>query len=549
MSGCFHCGEPVPAGTDFSLLVRGARRAVCCPGCLAVATLIEHQGLGRFYDFRSAPSARPSERGTASPWSVCDRPEVAARLAPAVGPDRHELRCQVDGVTCAACVWLLERGVRGLDGVADVSVNPLSGETAVQFDPARARLSTILDTIASFGFEPRPAALGRRRAETSRAELKRLAVAGLGAAQVMTFAAALYVGAFKHMEGRLHAVLRAREHGRSPRPSCCMRARRSFAPRGSTCGGGASAWTCPWRSRSPSRCSRACGTRCAATVPCTSIRRRCSCSSCRSAASSSRAPATAPAACSPRSRICDRSRPRAGRAPTLTRVGTVELVPGDQVVVAPGETVPADGELMSEQASFDESLLSGESLGRLRRRGEPVLGGSLNAGRAPAEIRVTHVGADSYLERVGGLLHRALADRPEFLRLADRWATAFVGGLLAITIAAGSFWLAMAPARAFEIVLALLVVTCPCALSLAAPTAFAVALGRLARRGLLLRSARVLERLGDVTLWMFDKTGTLSEGRIVIAAGRCACGRGRRAVPRDRCRARGRQRASRSPAR
>jgi cation transport ATPase len=114
-------------------------------------------------------------------------------------------------------------------------------------------------------------------------------------------------------------------------------------------------------------------------------------------------------------------------------------------------------------------------------------------------------------------LNRALADRPAFLELADRFAAAFVGGLLLVTLAAGAAWWYFAPERAFEIVLALLVVTCPCALSLAAPTAFAVALGKLAQHGLLLRSASVLERLRDVNLWMFDKTGTLTEGRMGVA--------------------------------
>jgi P-type Cu2+ transporter len=513
---CFHCGEPIPGGTDFALLVRGRRQAVCCPGCLAVATLIEQQGLTRFYDFRSAPSVRPKDHA-GSPWTVCDRPEVAARLAPPIGRDRHELRCQVDGVTCAACVWLLERGVRGVEGVADVTVNPLSGETAIQFDPAKARLSAILDTIASFGFEPRPMALGgARRSETSREELKRLAVAGLGATQVMTLAAALYVGAFKHME-EVYTHFFVLVSMLIATPVVLYAGAPIFR----------SAWL-ELRHR-----------RLGMDVPVALAIGIAMLASLWNALRGSGQvyfdSATMFLFFLSLGRFLEsRARHRAGglfdaladlrplsatrrQGADFTRVGTVELVVGDHVVVAPGEAVPADGELVSEQGSFDESLLSGESLGRLRTRGEPVLGGSLNLGRAPVELRVTHVGADSYLERVGGLLHRALADRPEFLKLADRWAAWFVAALLLVTAAAGAFWLATAPKHAFEVVLALLVVTCPCALSLAAPTAFAVALGRLARRGLLLRSARVLERLGDVTLWMFDKTGTLSEGRIVVA--------------------------------
>jgi Cu2+-exporting ATPase len=179
--------------------------------------------------------------------------------------------------------------------------------------------------------------------------------------------------------------------------------------------------------------------------------------------------------------------------------------------------VPADGELVSAAGSFDESLLSGESAGRRRSAGETVLGGSLNAGHAPVDIRVTRIGSDSYIERIGSLLHRAMAEKPAFLELADRWASRFVAAVLAATAVAGAIWLELAPERALEVVLAMLVATCPCALSLAAPTAFAVALGRLARRGLLCRSARVLERLGQVDTWLFDKTGTLTEGRMRIA--------------------------------
>ena len=492
---------------------------MCCPGCLAVATLIEQQGLARFYEFRTVPSARPKDHAAAaSPWAVCDRPEVAARLAPRAAEGRNELRCRVDGVTCAACIWLLERGVRGIEGVTDVGVNPLSGETTVQFDPQRTRPSEILGTIASFGFEPRPALLGgadHGHSEAQRAELKRLAVAGLGSAQVMTLAAALYIGGFEHMEAA-YASFFVLASMVVATPVVLY--------------SGAPIFASAWRDLRGGRLGMDVPVALALVIALGASL----VNALRGSGHVYFDSATMFLFFLVLGRFLEsRARRRAGgvfdaladlrplsttrrRGDSLERIGTIELAPGDLVVVAPGEAVPADGELTSEHGAFDESLLSGESLGRLRARGEAVLGGSVNAGRAPAEIRVTRLGADSYLERVGNLLQRALADRPAFLRVADRWATWFVVALLAITAAAGAFWLSTAPDRAFEVVLSLLVVTCPCALSLAAPAAFAVALGTLARRGLLLSSARVLERLGDVTTWMFDKTGTLSEGRIVV---------------------------------
>jgi Cu2+-exporting ATPase len=514
---CFHCGEPVPAKTNFSLVVNGTRHRLCCPGCLAVATLIERQGLARFYDFRTLPSLRPKD-GAANQWDVCDRPEVAARLAPRAGDGRSELRCRVDGVTCAACVWLLERGVRAIEGVTDVGVNPLSGETSVHFDPQRTRVSAILHAIASFGFEPRPALLrsaDRKHSDAQRTELKRLAVAGLGSAQVMTLAAALYVGAFEHMDAA-YASFFVLASMLIATPVVLY--------------SGAPIFASAWRDLRHGRLGMDVPVALALVIALAASL----VNALRGAGQVYFDSATMFLFFLVLGRSLEsRARRRAGgvfdaladlrplsaarrRGGTVECVGTIELAAGDVVVVAPGEPVPADGEIVSEQGAFDESLLSGESLGRLRTCGDSVLGGSVNVGRAPVDIRVTRLGADSYLERVGGLLQRALADRPAFLRVADQWATWFVVALLAITALAAAFWLATDPARTFDVVLALLVVTCPCALSLAAPAAFAVALGTLARRGLLLSSARVLERLGDVTTWMFDKTGTLTEARIAV---------------------------------
>jgi Cu2+-exporting ATPase len=517
MNACFHCGEPIPAGVDCKSLADGALRQFCCPGCLSVASLIERQGLARFYDFRSVPSMRPQAPDPA--WAISDRPEVAKRLVTPLGPGRSEVRCRVDGVTCAACVWLLERGLRGIDGVADVTINPLSGETAVQFDPRNLTVRSILEAIASFGFAPRLTLAARaspQQADAARDDLKRLAVAGLGSMHVMTLAAALYVGAAKGMEPS-YASFMALASMLIATPTVLYAGAPIFR----------AAWADlrRWRLGMDVPVALAIAIALVASLW----------NTLRGIEPVYFDSATMFVFFLTLGRFFEsRARHKAGdlfhaladlrplvagrlRDGVLERVGTVELAIGDRVLVAPGEAVPTDGDLLSDSGTFDESLLSGESAGRRRTRGEPVLGGSLNAGNSPLEVEVTRLGADTYLERVGSLLHRALADRPEFLRLADRWAAWFIAAVLVLSVAAGTMWLVIAPDRALEIVLALLVVTCPCALSLAAPTAFAVALGRLARRGLLLRSARVLERLGDVTTWLLDKTGTLTEGRIVVA--------------------------------
>jgi Cu2+-exporting ATPase len=517
MNGCFHCGEPIPAAANFRASADGAMRSFCCPGCLAVASLIERQGLARYYDFRSAPNLRP--QGADPAWAVADRPEVARRLVTSIGPDRSELTCRVGGVTCGACVWLLERGLRGVDGVADVTVNPLSGETAVQFDPRKLRVRSILEAIARFGFSPQLTLAPRgapRDAAAARDELKRLAVAGLGSMHVMTLAAALYVGAAKGMEAS-YASFMALASMLIATPTVLY--------------AGAPFFRAAWADLARRRLGMDVPVALAIAVALAASLWN----TLRGVEPVYFDSATMFVFFLTLGRFFEsRARHKAGglfdaladlrpltanriRDGVVERIGTFELAIGDHVVVAPGEAVPADGALVSDAGTFDEALLSGESAGRPKSRGDALLGGSLNAGGTPVEVEVAHLGADSYIERVGSLLHRALADRPPFLRIADRWAAWFIAAVLLLSIAAGAAWLAVDPQRSLEIVLALLVVTCPCALSLAAPTAFAVALGRLARHGLLLRSARVLERLGDVTTWLLDKTGTLTEGRIVVA--------------------------------
>jgi len=508
----------VPQGAVFTLDAGGARRSFCCPGCRAVAELIETAGLARFYDFRSAPARRAEVRDDgARPWTVCDRPEVERRLV-RPGPDGlGELRFRIDGVNCAACAWLLDRGLSGLDGVREVSVNPVTRDALVQFERARVRPSAVLETVERFGFAPRLGAVAAGEAGDggARDELRRLAVAGLGFAQVMTLSAALYLGAFKAMAPGftnffvLASMLVATPVVLYAGAPIFRSALRDLARR---------------RMGMDVPVALAIAIALAASLV----------NAFRGAGHVYFDSATMFVFFLTLGRFVEaRARHKAGGlvaalaelrplgalrrvGDRLERVGTIELERGDVIVVEPGEALPADGRLLSATATLDEALLSGESRARRRAAGEAVLGGSLNIGRQPLEIEVTQAGNDGYIDQVGSLLQRALADRPAFLRVADRWAGLFVAAVLLATAVTGSVWLWIAPERALEVVLAMLVVTCPCALSLAAPTAFAVALGRLARLGLLCRSARVLERLGQVRLWLFDKTGTLTEGRIGI---------------------------------
>jgi len=197
------------------------------------------------------------------------------------------------------------------------------------------------------------------------------------------------------------------------------------------------------------------------------------------------------------------------------RVALAELQAGDIVRVAAGEAFPADGLIEQGRSHVDESMLSGEFLPVTRQCGEPVSAGTVNV-TAPVEVRVDRVGRDTLVAGITRLLERAQAERPAIARFADRTAGWFVGAVLAAAAVTGAVWWQLDPAAAFDVTLAVLVVTCPCALSLATPAAVVAATSRLARRGLLVTRAQALETLTRIDRVVVDKTGTLTHGRLTV---------------------------------
>ena len=188
---------------------------------------------------------------------------------------------------------------------------------------------------------------------------------------------------------------------------------------------------------------------------------------------------------------------------------------GDHVRVLAGEAFAADGPLTEGRAQVDEALLTGESRPVERGPGEWVVAGSLNLGAA-VTMRVERLGADTRFEGVVALMRGALTQRPALVRTADRIAVPFLWGVLLLAAMAGAVWSVIDPARAVWVTVAVLIVTCPCALSLAAPSALLAAAGALARRGVLVRRLDAIEALAGVDTLFFDKTGTLTQAHMQL---------------------------------
>jgi Cu2+-exporting ATPase len=509
---CFHCGNPVAAENTFTVCVEGVAHPVCCGGCEAAANLILGQGLGRFYDFRTATDQVPQYGGRN--WAVYDREEALRRYTHVRGDGDRESSLQIEGMHCGACAWLVENSIRLLDGITDVQVNASSARAEIRFDPARVALSRVLERIHALGYQPQPLSFtvgGPSWMAERRTALKRLAVAGFGMMQVMTYAVSLYAGAMDGIAPDLAQLLRFVSLLVST-PVVLYAAQPFFVAawrgiRMRTLGmdvpvalsiGAAYAWSV-WATL---RGEGAVYFDSAVMFTFFLLLGRYVEMSLRHGFGLHH---DAIARLLPESIL----RISSSRE---ERVIPDELRPGDRVRIMPGERVPADGELLIGRTQIDESMLTGESLPQTRSPGETLIAGTLNLTEA-VELKVTRVGQDSTLAAVSRLLERARASRPHIADVADGVAAWFVGGVLLLALAIGIYWLHADAARAFPTMLALLVVTCPCALSLATPAALAAATTRLAGAGLLVTKGRALETLARADRIVFDKTGTLTCGQ------------------------------------
>jgi Cu2+-exporting ATPase len=402
-------------------------------------------------------------------------------------------------VRCAACLWLIEERLRGLPGVTRADVNYTTQRAQVAWDPALTRLAHIVDAVREVGYDAFPydpaLAVAQERVER-RAALWRLFVAGFGAMQVMMYAFPAYVG-----DGTLSADAAQLMRWAAlllTLPVMLVSCRPFFSGAvqelrqgrigldtpvalGLAGGFGASAW------------ATVSGT---GEVYFDSI--------CMLAFLLLGA------------RYLEGSaRRRAARfLDPLLRAGSARrLVPGEIVVVAPGETVPADGMVVAGASSADESLLTGESRALAKRAGDELIGGSVNL-EQPLRMRVTRVGADTRAAGIARLAERGAASRPRLVDAAER-AARHLTWIIIVAAAAAGAW-----SRDLWVAIAVLVVACPCALALAAPVVLSRAGGALLARGALLTRARSLGALERATDVVLDKTGTLTTGRLSCARAR-----------------------------
>ncbi|MGE6528373.1 heavy metal translocating P-type ATPase [Pseudomonas sp. NPDC077382] len=516
---CYHCGLPVPAGSAYHARVLNEQRALCCPGCQAVAEAIVQGGLESYYSHRSDASINPDTlpQALTEELELYDRKDVQEPFVRHEG-ELADASLMIEGISCAACGWLIEKHLRRLDAVSEASLNLSNHRLRVRWNDALLPLSELLAELRRVGYAAHPYQADQaaeRLAQDNRRSMRQLGVAGLLWMQVMMATMATWPEFNIDLSPGMASILRwtALLLTTPIVFYCCTDffkgAMRDLRTRHLTMdvsvslaiGGAYVAGIWSTVTGQGELYFDAVGMFALFLLAGRFLERR---ARERTAAATAQLVNLLPASCL---KLADDGQ--------TARILLRELQLGDRVLVQPGALIPADGRILSGQSSVDESVLTGEYLPQARIVGDTVTAGTLNVEGA-LTIEVQALGDNTRLSAIVTLLERAQSDKPRLAELADRVSQWFLIIVLLTAAVVGIVWWQIDPQRAFWIVLALLVATCPCALSLATPTALTTATGTLHKLGLLLTRGHVLEGLNHIDTVIFDKTGTLTEGRLTL---------------------------------
>lgn len=511
---CAHCGADVPTGYLRPL----DQEQFCCNGCRTAYDILHGAGLDDFYAIRDrcgteSPAIQEADTG----FEFFEDPAFIERHVTRDSRGHCHVRLGIASIHCAACVWLLEKLPNLVIGVTGARANVARSTLSITWDNAATSLADIAAVLAKLGYPPHPldaSENGVRDAE-GRRQLIRIGVAGACAGNAMLIALALYAGMFS---------------GMAPEYVRLFRLTGTAIGVIAICWPGAVFFRGAWaaiRTRTPHMdvpvslglaVGGAAGTvnaiagtgetyfdTLALLVFLLLVGRYLL----------HRGRRTAIERVSLLNSLTPRIARRIEEDKEIRCVSAESLRCGDVVEVRAGDLIPGDGEVIAGNSSIDEGLLTGEAAPRVITLGDDVPAGATNL-TARIEVRIMAVGASSRIGHIMGLVEDAAGHKPQWILFADRISSWFVGIVLVLAMITAGVWWTISPTAAVDHTVALLIVACPCALGLATPLTLAVALGRAARNGILIKSPQVAEQVARKGCLWLDKTGTITEGRMSV---------------------------------
>ena len=522
---CFHCQSPVPRGRPVTVEIDGETQPLCCPACLAAVQFIRELNLESYYSFRDQCGVDGAADMNATPPEV----ERLEGIVQTLANGNRQLSLLVPDLRCVACVWLLEQVLGRLEGVQEVSVNYSTRRMRVEFTPSLS-VSTIAARISSLGYTVRPDQPDAARdafTEERRSMLIRLGVAGIGMMQVMMYALATYL-AGAEMEPIYQSLMRWSSLALTTpvvfysawvfhRAAWYALRNRSLVMDVPVSIAILAAWLLSFYNTVTHGEHVYYDTATMFTFFLLTGRYVELLSRYHFQQSQDMLDHILPAFVH---RIAPGNEPLGNLHETRSdqsdeRVKLADVGIGDILRVKAGDTIPADGIVVQGHSGVSEAAFTGEPLPQSKEPGSRVLAGAINHdGELLIRVRTT---PDQFVVRqIAKLYEQASLYRPDWSRLADRMARWFVGIVLVIAAAAGVFWYQAGNPDYAVIALTVLVVACPCALSLATPVAYSIATTTLRRNGLVVKNGAFLERAAETQAVVFDKTGTLTQAELDV---------------------------------
>ena len=518
-TSCYHCGLPAEKDSPYKATVLGQPRVLCCLGCQSVAEAIVDNGLENYYQFRTEPAAKGESEilETLDKLAVYDDPALQEDFVYQEGK-HNQIQLTVEGITCAACGWLIEKQLARVQGISQVAVNVAERRAMVTWEPDNIALSGILKALKRIGYKALPFQPDQHEASyltEQKQFLKKVGLAGLMTMQVMMLMTGLYFDLFGSIEAETRqyfywvALVLTTPVVLYSGSTFYLGAIKAISARtvnmdvpvtiaifGTYIAGLKATLLKTGEVYFESICmfifllllSRYLEHR--SRHQATQI----------SANMMQYIPVTA-----------HRLEPNGQLSDCLAK----HLQTDDTVIVKSGETIPVDGEILEGVSAIDESMLTGEFEPVTKQAGHTVYGGTVNQ-QSTLTIKVKQPLKHALVNQIIRLQSSAMANKPKVAQMADTFSSYFVSAVLVISAATFAFWYWQGNEDAFWIAIAVLVATCPCALGLATPSALTCAMARLNKQGVLLKRADALEQLTTIDTIALDKTGTLTAGQFSL---------------------------------
>jgi len=532
---CFHCDEPIPQGIKLFVNISQKQQPMCCIGCQAVAQTIVDNNLTQYYQFRTEPAHKGSDlvpeqlQTQLKKNKLLDEAVLQSEFIYQENGSKEAI-LTIDGISCAACAWLIEMQLSKLKGLLSISVNATTQRATVKWQDDIIQLSEILNAIENIGYQALPFKANEielRNKVISKVFIKRLGISGILMMQIMMIAIGLYFGAFSGMAEHNKVYMRwvsfilaipIVSYGAYPfyvgAINTLKLKRLSMDVPVSIAiilAFSASAWATVTEQGEVYFESVSMFTFLLLIGKFLEFRAR-SHAAQVSANLLKLMPMTA-------TKIATKGGELIGlrdNAPEETLIAAKQLVAGDIVLIKPGEVIPADGLIISGHSQINEAMLTGEQTPVAKAPNDNVFAGTINSD-GNLTVRVKQPSNQSFLSQLIRLSEQSQAHKPKLAQFSDTVAQYFVAIILVTAIGTAIYWQLHLPEEAFWITLSVLVATCPCALSLATPTALTCATTRLNNDGIMIKSAHVMETMPNINCFAFDKTGTLTTGEFSIA--------------------------------